>query len=641
MDISKATTLADFGSGIGTPGSVMQIDDANNRLGIGTDTPQALLQVGTDVTVYGNSGIVSATNLYGDGSTLTGIAATDNIVTNSLKVLGITTFVEDVSIDGSLISGDVTNVDSIGIITAQNDVKVTAGGIDVVGVVTATSFSGDGSNLSGIEVGVKNFVASGTIDNGKTVILKDDGTVGIVTITGDPAGFGTESVFEESDLLTNAYCSVVHDTVNNRIVISYADKDDSYKGKAVVGTIDTSDNSISFGTPVEFHSSAIMASSCAYVGSSKVVMAYQQSHTSYHSYAIVGTVNPSTNTITFGTEVLFYAGYGNDPYVIYDPDNDKVVIVYRDGNDGNYGKAIIGTVDTNTPPSISFGSPCIFNSNSATYYHAGEYIGNSKVVIAYYDSAGSGKGEARVGTVVGTGITFLSSAGVFNNAQTGRAHYIPVISIGNNKVVIPYNNVAGPLTNQAKVGTVSGTSISFGSDTTFLNGSEAYYISGAYDPVGDKVIIAYRDDGNSMYGTSRIGTVDTSANTISFDSPVVFNSARSDQIDVRYDATNDKAVIAYVDFLGGSNNYGTAIVYSFSTLATNLTTENYVGIAPQAIANGATGKINVLGGVNSSQSGLTTAKTYYVGQSGILTTTADTPSVVAGTSISDTKLLVR
>ena len=48
-----------------------------------------------------------------------------------------------------------------------------------------------------------------------------------------------------------------------------------------------------------------------------------------------------------------------------------------------------------------------------------------------------------------------------------------------------------------------------------------------------------------------------------------------------------------------------------------------------------------IGGVNSGQSGLTTAQTYYVGQTGILTTTADTPSVVAGTSISSTEILIR
>ena len=51
-------------------------------------------------------------------------------------------------------------------------------------------------------------------------------------------------------------------------------------------------------------------------------------------------------------------------------------------------------------------------------------------------------------------------------------------------------------------------------------------------------------------------------------------------------------------------------------------------------------QINIDGGVNSGQSGLTTAKTYYVAPTGILTTTAATPSVVTGTSISDTKIIV-
>jgi hypothetical protein len=145
------------------------------------------------------------------------------------------------------------------------------------------------------------------------------------------------------------------------------------------------------------------------------------------------------------------------------------------------------------------------------------------------------------------------------------------------------------------------------------------------------------DGGNSDYGTVIEGTV--SGTDITFGTPLVYNSAESKYTSSAYDSTNDKVVIAYRD--AGGSYYGTALVYSFSTLATNLTTENYIGIAGEAIANAATGKINIVGGVNSGQSGLTTAKKYYVGPTGILTTTADTPSVVAGTSISDTKIKVR
>ena len=74
---------------------------------------------------------------------------------------------------------------------------------------------------------------------------------------------------------------------------------------------------------------------------------------------------------------------------------------------------------------------------------------------------------------------------------------------------------------------------------------------------------------------------------------------------------------------------------------TNLTTENYIGIAAEAIANGATGKVNILGGVNTGQTGLTTAQTYFVQNNGSIATSAGTPSVVAGTSISNTKILIR
>ncbi|MBS61308.1 MAG: hypothetical protein CL606_08420 [Anaerolineaceae bacterium] len=157
MAITNATRLADFGTGIGTDGAALKIDNDNDRVGIGTTNPQGMLQVGTAVTVYGSTGIVSATSFYGSGANLTGIAATDYVVSNTIKVLGVSTFAGNsqfdgnVSIGGTITYEDVTNVDSVGIVTARTGIKVLAGGINAVGVVTATSFSGDGSALSGIE----------------------------------------------------------------------------------------------------------------------------------------------------------------------------------------------------------------------------------------------------------------------------------------------------------------------------------------------------------------------------------------------------------------------------------------------------------------------------------------------------------
>ena len=66
----------------------------------------------------------------------------------------------NVSIAGTLTYQDVTNVDSIGIITARAGVNVSAGQLDVgsniklgnAGVITATSFVGSGANLTGLTV---------------------------------------------------------------------------------------------------------------------------------------------------------------------------------------------------------------------------------------------------------------------------------------------------------------------------------------------------------------------------------------------------------------------------------------------------------------------------------------------------------
>ena len=66
MAITNATRLSDFAAGIGTEGAILKIDNANQRVGIGTQLPNQMLTV---------AGIVSATQYIGDGSQLEGITS--------------------------------------------------------------------------------------------------------------------------------------------------------------------------------------------------------------------------------------------------------------------------------------------------------------------------------------------------------------------------------------------------------------------------------------------------------------------------------------------------------------------------------------------------------------------------------------
>ena len=105
-------------------------------------------------------------------SPLTGINITGVITATSLS--GQTAnFSGNVNVGGVLTYEDVTNIDSIGIITARSDVLV-GGGLNVTGVVTATSFVGDGSALTGID-------ATSLKDSGNTIRVQANTSGAVVT----------------------------------------------------------------------------------------------------------------------------------------------------------------------------------------------------------------------------------------------------------------------------------------------------------------------------------------------------------------------------------------------------------------------------------------------------------------------------
>ena len=83
--------------------------------------------------------------------------------------------------------------------------------------------------------------------------------------------------------------------------------------------------------------------------------------------------------------------------------------------------------------------------------------------------------------------------------------------------------------------------------------------------------------------------------------------------------------------------YGTA---DTTEDGSNMTTENYIGIANSTVSDGATATIDVSGATNSSQSSLTPGQKYYVQANGTLGLAAATPEVFAGTAVAATKIIV-
>jgi hypothetical protein len=136
------------------------------------------------------------------GPVLTGLSTVSGslVVSNDATVSGAATvtgaltaasgsFTGNVSVGGTLTYEDVTNIDSVGVVTARQGIVVVGGGITAVGVVTATKFIGDGSELSGVVSGIEvksNGTSVGTSLTAINFVHTGDittGSGGITTVT--------------------------------------------------------------------------------------------------------------------------------------------------------------------------------------------------------------------------------------------------------------------------------------------------------------------------------------------------------------------------------------------------------------------------------------------------------------------------
>ena len=474
-------------------------------------------------------------------------------------------------------------------------------------------------------------VASGALASGDTVIVNADGTVSVVAETSVSQAVGSPVVFESASIVDRGVLScAAFDSTNNKVVIAYQDSGNSNYGTAVVGTV--SGTSISFGTPVVFHSQISDNVVVVFDSSnSKVVVSWINGQGTIYGASIVGTV--SGTTISFGSAVTFYNASILYLTSVFDSTNNKVVHAYSNNATNGTGVAIVGTVSGTT---ISFGSAVTFDTiNQPGVYYCASGFDTSigKVIISYANGNSSNYGTVIIGTVSGTSISFGSKV-VYASAST---IYGSVASNNNGKFVIAFRDGGNSSRGKAIVGTITGTTPSFGTEVEY-SASFQQAPAAVFDPTANKTVIAFRDQNDGNKGKFIVGTV--SGTAISFGTAVTFESGSMRLIGPStFDSVSNKVVTPYADV--DNSNYGTACVFQNAASIPNLTSENFIGIASNGYASGQAATINVKGFIDDNQSSLTAGQSYYVQTNGDLGLTAADPSVFAGTAVSATKLIVK
>lgn len=470
--------------------------------------------------------------------------------------------------------------------------------------------STDGSNpLWKDAPGTQVKTASGAITAGNPVQQNSDDTVSIGSIT------LTTTLGAIASLSSALAATIVYVPTVDRYFAAYVRSSDSFL-MGVLGT-PASDGSISWDTPSVIRSSAVRtdARPCAiyHQEQDKVVLCSADAST------VEGTgwvITVTASSFSVGTGV----GYGRSDNRIslsYDSANQKIVVVCVDGST-SFSRALVGTVSGTT---LSWG----------TAYDFG--VAFPEMAICFDPSTGKHLAIGRqvsntvcgaVGTVSGTTISFGSIIQLNASGEPGFASL--AYSNTAQKIAVSFK---GASTVNTFVATISGSSVSVGSVASF-SGDGGHYTTMCYDSYLDKMICTYKEV-TSTYISTRTGTI--SGTSISWGSATVIQSAASTYIgSSTFDTARNRTAAIWDN---GSTVYSATIKAG----SLSLTSDNFLGFAESTVANGASVRVNCVGDANSSQSGLTAGSKYYVNASGGLTTT--NTGIYGGLALSATKILVK
>jgi len=367
---------------------------------------------------------------------------------------------------------------------------------------------------------------------------------GLAAPSGTTPAFGLESEFLPADGVIFTSIAVLSTT---KFVVAYRDVADFSHGTAKVGTVSGTD--ITYGAEAEFLVGSSNNVAVMSLSATVIVVAYKDNSDLGHGTAKIGTV--SGTAITFGAETEFNSAGSSQDISLAKLSASTLVVVYRDSADLNHGTAKVGTV---SGTDITFGAENEFDSGASGQIAAAA-VSATKFVVVYRPA--STLGTSKVGTVSGAAITF-GAAVTFNGSSTFNQS---VVGIDSTKVVVSYRDDGDGSKGKAKVGTISGTDITYGAATTFATLPQMSSGRTLANLSSTAFAAVWHDLADLNHGTSRVGTV--SGTDITFGTEIEFLSDATDSASGDVGGLNSGAyVVGYKDI--NNANHGTCKVGSLA-----------------------------------------------------------------------------
>ena len=485
--------------------------------------------------------------------------------------------------------------------------------------------------------GQSTFVASGTLPNGTPVVLKADGTVEAVVLTGTTQNIPASSVYAFNGGTPLKPVVTFVPNTPNVFLITYTDNSNNGYLTGIIGTV--SGTNITFGTKQVLKSAVIQDISVAFDlnTAGKFVVAFRWSAQSNQGHALSGQI--SGTSITTGSSYTFGTASNHFMPLMFDPHNaDKFIIVY-----GN--SARVGTV---SGTSISYGTAVVnsvsFSTGTCPVYASFDPITANRFVITFGVGTNSATGVAKVATISGTSIslgadvTFKSS-----NIAYASVSFNPVIA---NQILIIFADLntstwaSGNI--NGVVGTISGNNISFGTEVS-ANTVGHPTVDGPLAVTPDssgRFVFPYRYGADAPTHRLKVLGGSVTGTSVSFNSDVdIYNANAPLKLSLSIDPNNTSNFVVVARIPAISD--GIAILGVLGNSITNLTSTNFIGIPDAAYTDGQTATVTLPSGLSTNQTGLSVGSTYYVQSNGALSTAADNPSVEAGKALSATSILLK